>query len=207
MDVCILCGGLGTRLKGVWEGPKCLIPVAGEPVLQHLLKQIAPLQPTRVSLALGHLAQDIMGWFFKNGAKLLPSGTVVYFAIEQPGGTAQAVRAALPALSHPLLILNGDTVPFYNLWLLQEAHSRVVSKDLTVAWFNRAQAGAYMFGTEAIKRLSSSDYKDLSAFIDNEINVQRAFTYTVPVGYLDVGTPGDFERAKKINEIKISPVS
>src|SRR3990172_8199178 len=62
MDVVILTGGLGTRLKGVWDRPKCLIPVGGVTLLHRLFDIITPLHPKTVVLALGHLATEVDAW-------------------------------------------------------------------------------------------------------------------------------------------------
>ena len=36
MNICIPLGGLETRVRAFWEGPKCLIPVGGRPLLERL---------------------------------------------------------------------------------------------------------------------------------------------------------------------------
>src|SRR3990167_7061162 len=40
MNVAILCGGYGTRLAGLWDGPKCLVPLGdGGPIIAHLIRR------------------------------------------------------------------------------------------------------------------------------------------------------------------------
>ena len=54
MEVIILAGGLGTRLRSVVsEVPKCMAPVAGKPFLWYLLKYLARYKITKVILSVG----------------------------------------------------------------------------------------------------------------------------------------------------------
>src|SRR4051812_6831922 len=54
VDVAVLAGGLGTRLRSVLgETPKILAPVAGRPFLDHLLDWLAGFGARRVVLCLG----------------------------------------------------------------------------------------------------------------------------------------------------------
>ncbi len=58
--VCILAGGLGTRLGDrVRETPKPLIEVAGEPFLLHQLRLLAAHGAVNVVLCVGYLGDEI----------------------------------------------------------------------------------------------------------------------------------------------------
>ena len=121
LDVCILAGGLGTRLRGIWDGPKCLVPVGPKkiPLLEVLFRKLEPLKSRTVVLFLGQQAKEVLQWLFKREEELavefLP-GTRVLFSVEPcPLGTLGAVRLALPLLAPSLLILNGDTLPLFDL--------------------------------------------------------------------------------------------
>ena len=63
MEVIILAGGLGTRLRSVVsEVPKCMAPVAGKPFLWYLLKYLARYKITKVILSVGYLREVIYKW-------------------------------------------------------------------------------------------------------------------------------------------------
>jgi len=105
--VCVLAGGLGTRLGAtVADTPKPLLPVAGEPFLLHQLRLLAAAGATRAVLCVGYLGERIE-------AALGPErlGIALSYAYDPPAlaGTAGAIRAALPLLGDRFLVLYGDT--------------------------------------------------------------------------------------------------
>ena len=105
--VCILAGGLGTRLGGrVKKTPKPLLDVAGEPFLIHQLRLLARYRATRVVLCVGYLGEQIERRIGPN-----QFGIEIRFAYDGPApiGTLGAIRQALPLLGERFLILYGDT--------------------------------------------------------------------------------------------------
>lgn len=108
LDAAILCGGLGTRLRGaVPEGPKCLAPVGGRPFLERLLRQLDEVGCRRVVLCTGVGAAAVRAfcagrtWRFELG-----------FSEEAtPLGTAGALALARGQLrGDPVAALNGDSI-------------------------------------------------------------------------------------------------
>jgi glucose-1-phosphate cytidylyltransferase len=56
----ILCGGRGERLRPFTEDlPKALVPLNGEPLLQHLLKYLSAFGVNRFVICVGHKAEAI----------------------------------------------------------------------------------------------------------------------------------------------------
>lgn len=61
MEVIILAGGFGTRLRSVVnEVPKCMAPIANKPFLWYLLKYLTKFDVSKVILSLGYLRGVIM---------------------------------------------------------------------------------------------------------------------------------------------------
>jgi prepilin-type processing-associated H-X9-DG protein len=106
--VCILAGGLGTRLgEKVKDTPKPLLPVAGQPFVFHQLELLREYGARRIVLCvayLGELIEEAVG----DGSAL---GLEVSYSYDGPdlAGTAGAVRRALPALGDEFLVLYGDS--------------------------------------------------------------------------------------------------
>jgi len=106
--VCILAGGLGTRLgAAVADTPKPLLPVAGRPFLFHQLDLLRSFGARRVVLSIGYLGKQIEqavgdGTAFGLDVRYCWDGPV-------PIGTAGAVRKAMPLLGERFLVLYGDT--------------------------------------------------------------------------------------------------
>jgi MurNAc alpha-1-phosphate uridylyltransferase len=106
LPVCILAGGLGTRLgEHVRDTPKPLLEVAGEPFLLHQLRDLAACGVRRVVLCVGYLGERIE-------ARIGPAqyGLEIAYAYDGPelAGTAGALRGALPTLGEAFLVLYGD---------------------------------------------------------------------------------------------------
>lgn len=105
MIVCILAGGLGTRLgERVRELPKPLIEVAGRPFLMHQLELLRSFGARRVVLCVGYLGERIEA---RLGHSLY--GLELRYRYDELAGTAAAVRGALDDLGERFLVLYGDT--------------------------------------------------------------------------------------------------
>jgi NDP-sugar pyrophosphorylase family protein len=105
--VCILAGGLGTRLGDRVEAiPKPILPVAGEPFLLHQLRLLSRSGARRVVLCVGYLGEKIE-------ATVGPSrfGISISYSHDGPGldGTLGAIRRARELLGERFLVLYGDT--------------------------------------------------------------------------------------------------
>jgi glucose-1-phosphate cytidylyltransferase len=60
----ILCGGQGTRIRGVNDGlPKPLIDIGGKPILWHIMKIFSSFGIRRFILCLGHKGEAIIDYF------------------------------------------------------------------------------------------------------------------------------------------------
>jgi NDP-sugar pyrophosphorylase family protein len=105
--VCILAGGLGTRLgAAVKDTPKPLLEVAGEPFLLHQLRLLAGFGARDVVLCVGYLGELIVDAI---GTEAF--GIRIQYSHDgpEPIGTLGAVRKAAPLLGERFLILYGDT--------------------------------------------------------------------------------------------------
>jgi glucose-1-phosphate cytidylyltransferase len=60
----ILCGGFGTRIRGVDDDlPKPMIPIGGKPILWHIMSWYARFGHNDFVLCLGHKGEKIKGYF------------------------------------------------------------------------------------------------------------------------------------------------
>jgi bifunctional UDP-N-acetylglucosamine pyrophosphorylase/glucosamine-1-phosphate N-acetyltransferase len=97
--VVVLAAGAGTRMKSAL--PKVLHPLAGWPMVRHVLENAARLKPARIVGVVSPGAKDV-------AAAFAPHPTVVQ---RKPRGTGDAAKAALPALKGhrgPVLVVYAD---------------------------------------------------------------------------------------------------
>jgi len=100
MNVVILAAGMGKRMQS--DLPKVLHPLAGKPLLSHVVDTARQLNPSRVCVVYGH------------GGDLVPSTLAaddLRFVLQVPQlGTGHAVMQAAAALDDdvPTLVLYGD---------------------------------------------------------------------------------------------------
>lgn len=123
MEVIILAGGLGTRLRGViGDAPKCMAPVNGQPFLYYLFREIEQQGATRVILSLGYRHEAVLEWL--EGEKW--SFTVDHVIEKEPLGTGGGIRLAMQQVQEPTaLVLNGDTLFRIQLATLAAFHSKM----------------------------------------------------------------------------------
>ena len=108
MEVVILCGGLGTRLRGVVSAlPKCLAPVGAEaPFLGWLLRWLGTYPVTHVVFSVGYLKEQVK-FFVESRTWPFPYD---FAEEESPLGTGGAIRFALQLCrEEQVVVLNGDT--------------------------------------------------------------------------------------------------
>ena len=132
MEVVILAGGLGTRLRSVVsEVPKCMAPVAGKPFLWYLLKYLTQFNISRVVLSVGYLREVIFKWIDENKNEF--PFEFEYAIEEEPLGTGGGIKLALSKTNEDsAFILNGDTFFDVDLNELIKQHTQS-SKDITIA--------------------------------------------------------------------------
>ena len=100
--VVVLAAGQGTRMKSAI--PKVLHPVAGSPLVDHVLDAAATLDPETITLIVGHGADAVK--------QALSGRQNLRFALQQPQlGTAHALQQAEPMLAGrtgTVVLLSGD---------------------------------------------------------------------------------------------------
>lgn len=123
MEVIILAGGLGTRLRSVVsEVPKCMAPVAGQPFLWYLLKYLTRYDVYRVILSVGYLREVIFKWIEEHKGEF--PFHFDYAIEEEPLGTGGGIKQAMDKVTGTeAVILNGDTYFDVDLDAFLRAHN------------------------------------------------------------------------------------
>jgi mannose-1-phosphate guanylyltransferase len=129
LDVLVIAGGLGTRIKSaLGDTPKLLAPIGSRPYLAHMLDWLRRFGAKRIVLGLGHQAQAVVEFLDRNKSSYSDL-TLVTVTEPRPLGTAGAIRFARPNLrSDPVLVMNGDSFADADLCAFVEHHKRAEAK-------------------------------------------------------------------------------
>ena len=106
MNVVILAAGMGKRMQSAL--PKVLHPLAGKPLLQHVIDTARLLRPSKLCVIYGHggaAVPEMVGKLARDGEAPIDT------ALQKPQlGTGHAVMQAVPQLDEnvPTLVLYGD---------------------------------------------------------------------------------------------------
>ncbi len=122
LEIVILAAGQGTRMRSAL--PKVLHPVAGKPMLAHVIDTARSLGPSRIHVVIGHGADRVR--------ERLQAGDLNFVIQEQQLGTGHAVAQAAPFLSADnVLILYGD-VPLIEQPTLERLMAQATPEQLAL---------------------------------------------------------------------------
>lgn len=110
MNIIIPVAGEGIRLKPHTHFlPKCLLYVAGKPILGHILDSIKPLRISKIVIVLGSNADKIIQFCKKFSFDFK-------FAVQnQRLGLGHAIYLGSKGLKGPTLVLLGDTITDFDI--------------------------------------------------------------------------------------------
>nr|WP_255702758.1 sugar phosphate nucleotidyltransferase [Roseivivax sp. GX 12232] len=221
-----MAGGKGTRLRPYTENcPKPLLPVAGKPILQHIIERARGQGFTKFILSLNYLGEMIRD-HFGDGSRFGVS--IDYVTEDQPLGTAGALSLLSPAPTRPFVVTNGDVLTDIDYRDLIEFCERqealgvmavriyewtnpygVVQMDgLEITGFvekpvsrSHINAGVYAFEPQALAHLRRDERCDMPMLFDRLREAgERTVAYPMHEPWLDVGRPDDLEKANSGEE-------
>ena len=101
MNIVILAAGMGKRMNS--RLPKVLQPLAGKPMLRHVVEKARQLNPSKLIVVIGHGADAVRDAF-------VDASDITFVMQEKQLGTGHALMQALPLcdLTSPTLVLLGD---------------------------------------------------------------------------------------------------
>jgi glucose-1-phosphate thymidylyltransferase len=121
---------MGTRLRPhTFSQPKVLLPVAGRPILAHIIDELAAAGVDEVVLVLGYLGEQVAAF----ARQRYPHLAIRVVWQEQPLGNGHAVYVAREYLDgSPAVIIFGDTIVKGDLaTLVRSPHSLAAVKEVS----------------------------------------------------------------------------
>ena len=226
IDVLVLCGGMGTRLKSVLpDRPKIMAEFNGRPFLAILLDDLRNQGFKRVILAIGYKAEIVEEYCQDNSF-----GLDICFSKEvEPLGTGGALMRARGLLqSDPFFVLNGDSFCAPDFNAACESHLKrdglitmVLSKASDVSDYGRVavdqngvilsfqekvegpaatyavNAGIYVMSRKIFSLLPKAEKFSLERDYFAILKKGDAFSFMTDASFIDIGTPERYTRAQE----------
>ena len=121
MKAMIFAAGLGTRLKPFTDHmPKALVPVAGKPMLEHVINKLKSAGVDEIVINVHHFAQQIIDFLKEKdnfGIKIWISDETEEL-LETGGG----IKKAAPFFNEPFLVHNADILSNVDLKDMYDYH-------------------------------------------------------------------------------------
>jgi glucose-1-phosphate thymidylyltransferase len=112
MKIIVPMAGMGKRMRPhTLTTPKPIIPVAGKPIVQHLVEDIIRMcnqKVEEIAYVVGHFGKEAEDNLIKIAESLGAKGTIHYQ--DTPLGTAHAILCAQSALKGPVVVAFADTL-------------------------------------------------------------------------------------------------
>ena len=147
MNAFIFAAGLGTRLKPLTDTmPKALVPVAGKPLLAHVIEKLKAAGCKKIVINIHHFGEMIMDYVKENNN----FGIDIVFSDERQMllETGGAIKHAVELLGNePFLIHNVDILSNVDIKALWEEHLNSGSAA-TLLVSKRSSSRALLFNSE-----------------------------------------------------------
>lgn len=224
-SIVIVAGGLGTRLRPHTEScPKPMLPVAGRPMLEHIIERAKAEGFAHFIIAvqyLGHIIEE----YFGNGERF--GVRIEYLRETTPLGTAGALSLMTPRPELPFLVTNGDVLSDIRYGELLDFHARhaavatmavrlhewqhpfgvVQTQGVNIVGFEEKpvarthiNAGIYALSPEALDGMMANSRCDMPTLFEQlQTEGKRTVAYPMHEPWLDVGRPDDLNRANAEN--------
>jgi dTDP-glucose pyrophosphorylase len=221
----IMAGGKGTRLHPqTLNCPKPLLPIAGRPILEHIIERAKNQGFTNFVLAinyLGHMIEDYFGDGDKFGVK------IQYLRENLPLGTAGGLSLLDPKPESSFIVTNGDVITEINyVELLNFHHQNSASATMAVRgyeWQNpfgvvetqgleiigfeekpitrsHINAGVYALEPSALSLLGKSEPCDMPTLLKRlQEKSKLVIAFPMHESWLDIG------RLEDLNKLSVNP--
>ena len=217
----VMAGGMGTRLRPYTETcPKPLLPVAGKPMLEHIIER-AKLEGFSHFVFAVHYLGHMIESHFGDGARF--GVQIDYLNEKSPLGTAGALGLLNPRPNAPFVVTNGDVITDIHYGELLDFHIRhgamatmavrmhewqnpfgvVQTHGIEIIGFEEKpvarsyiNAGVYALEPAALNLLIQDQRCDMPTLFERlQAEALRTVAYPMHEPWLDVGRPDDLNRA------------
>ena len=229
MKVVILAGGLGNRLKPFTQTiPKPLLPIGEKAILELQIERLKKYGFDEIYVATNYKSEYIEK-FLGDGSRY---GVQLFVSKEKKQlGTAGPLSLLKDRLTEPFVVMNGDIISLIDLTKFYEFALRcntvltiAIKKEITpFAFGNIFFDGKYVTSIEEkpdfitfilagiyVFKPKIFEYIPHNAFLDMDKLIRYLLSSKIPIAkyemseyWLDIGRPGDYEKAQNLYNEKI----
>lgn len=224
IDVVILCGGVGKRLRDVInDRPKVMAEINGRPFLDILINFVAGYGFRRFILCIGYMGDKIRQYYQAKAGSM----NILFSEEEELLGTGGAIKNAEPLIqSSTFLVMNGDSFCPLNLCGFVDFHfTKRALLSMVLANIEQAgdcgiielddskriitfdekgcgkkglvNAGVYLFDKSVLSLIPADTPYSLEYDLFPKVTAREFYGYVTRESFIDIGTPERFEKAKE----------
>ena len=218
IDLVILVGGKGRRLRSLTKLPKPLISIKKKPFIRYLLNFYTKYNFKKIYLITSFGSQK---FFLKFNKKIINSVEIECLKEKSPLDTAGALNTIRKKISNKFILINGDSLLYHdiskikfenkNKLILVKNKNYLSNKKLSNLNLNNKKqiiyqknsnymnAGVYFFKKDIFKLIPKNKKSSLEEHVIPELIKQRKiYGYKIKSFFIDIGTPNNFNRAFKL---------
>jgi len=219
VDLVILCGGRGTRLKQLTlNNPKPLLKVKGIPFLKFIINRYQKLNLNKIYLLAGYKGGLIKKKFHKVKHNLIDTEVIIE---KKPMGTGGALSQVRKKIKNQFILLNADSYVDYNLNSFFSKKKKFIGKMILVnnknyksnsklsnlslkkeliffdSKSNKMNAGIYFFDKRIFKFIKKKYQSLEDEVLPILINKKKICGDLTKSKFIDIGTKINYQIAKK----------
>ena len=219
IDVAILCGGIGSRIKKESKGvPKSLIKINKKNILLYILNELKKYNFNKIYLLTGYKSK-LFNYLNKIRLNFIPVECLIEKKLMGTGGALNSLKKKK---IHDFILINGDTFFDVNYSkLININKNKIGTISLTkninyksnkklanlylkgkVVEFNDKKkymnGGVYFFKKRILNLISSKNFSLENDLLEKLINEKKVNGLISNKFFLDIGTKGNLSRAPKL---------
>jgi dTDP-glucose pyrophosphorylase len=220
--VVIMAGGLGMRLRPMTETtPKPMLPLAGKPMLQHIVESLRDEGFLDIVLSINYLGHKIKQHFGDGSALRV---NISYVSEEKPLGTGGALSLLNRNFDEPIVVMNGDVLMAAKVRDLVRYHveneaevtvgvkiletqipfgvmtlegARIVGVEEKPTYRDYVNAGLYVLNPAVLAEIPKGERFDMPSILAPRVGTHKALAFPLHESWIDIGRPVDFDRAEQ----------
>jgi dTDP-glucose pyrophosphorylase len=228
IECVIMAGGRGKRLSPLTDStPKPMLRINGIPIIEYIIDSVISYGIKRIYISIGYLGYQISE-YFGNGRK--KGIEIVYINEDIPLGTIGSI-SNYKFKSENILLINSDVLTNFNIesmylkFMKSKSSMTIGSKEYRVdvpygvlelkssklkslrekpTYKYLSNSGIYMFKKDLVKLIPKNTFFNATDLIELLLKTKHKITnHEIDGIWHDIGSPDNYNNAKKITNFKL----